>query len=368
MLGKLFNGNGGNGGNFLTGMVMNMAKSTLHLERDRPPTHKGTKFALSPASELLPNTIDIAEVPPVFDPDMAMVMRSVAMILTPGIVIPKSHAAMIIPLGPTLQAWYHLGCQTPWKQQIHLAVVVHPKSHSLLPAASPPSLAALSAQLVPHLNTILSDAIPDPTKRQCSVTQAGEAGNPVSVLQCNMTIEHPQPRQHQRIITLFLYIQVATEPPAGYKPVLIDGGVLTFVRSDKTQLIKEIQEWYKSRPVVKKNAMARRLAQNAHTHATAKLDMASRWRYDVRTKGFYKPDTARLAFMWPPSLATLKVVLILVVVLGLAYIVGLNIIPGLYSRKGGLNSRKGGSNSRKGHSQNQPHPSSHLSPFSHTHD
>lgn len=331
MLGRLFGGGGGGtgtgaggGGNFITGMVMNMAKSTLHLERDRPPTHKGTRFSIPNTPQ---DTIDIADVPPVFDPDMAMVMRSVAMILTPGIVIPKSHTAMIIPVGPTLQAWYHLGCQTPWKQQTHLAIVIHPKSSSQnsssasAPAAPILSAEQISRQLIPHLSTILSDRIPDPTHRTCTVTSHPPA---TSILTCNMDLQ-------PRIISLILYIQISAEGLGGYKPVLIDGGVRTFVRSDKTQLIKEIQDWYQNKPVVKKSALARRFAHNAHKTATTKLDMASRWRYDDRTRGFYRPSTARLAFMWPPSLATLKILLMLIVVLGVAYIVGLSIIPGLYS-------------------------------------
>lgn len=306
---------------------MNMAKSTLHLERDRPPSHKGTRYGIQPPTEL--SAIDVADMPPVFDNDMAAMMRSVAIVLTPGIVIPKSHRAMIIPIGPTLQAWYHLGCQTPWKQQAHLAVVIHPGPSS--PAATIADPSTVAAQIAPQLGTVLSDKIKDPDHRQCFISHQDGNHDNYQLLQCNLSFEPHHASLPRRAITLFMYIQIAVQPPLGYKQVLTDGGVVVHVKSDKTQLIKEIQEWYKSRPVTKKNPIARRLAQNAHTHATSKLDMASSWRYDERTRGFYKPGTARLAFMWPPSFATLKVLLILLVVLGVAYVLGVNIIPGLYS-------------------------------------
>jgi hypothetical protein len=332
MLGRLFGGGGGGGNaggaSFVTGMVMNMAKSTLHLERDRPASHKGTKYGVAAvAGAAGAGTIEIADLPPVFDPQMATVMRCVSMILTPGIVIPKGHSTMIIPVGPTLQAWYHIGCQTPWKQQTHLAIVIYPKAKN---TPTPPQLiSSVAAHLVPHLTIILSDKIKDPGHRQCSVRHEQQHGGGCQILQCDMKFDPPD-SPSARAATLFLYIQVAEEAPLGYRPVLIDGGVLTYVRSDKTLLIKEIQEWYKNRPCPKKNPIARRIAQNAHTHATSKLDMASRWRYDERTKGFYRPSTTRLAFMWPPSFATIKVMLILLIILAAAYIVGLNIIPSFH--------------------------------------
>jgi hypothetical protein len=94
---------------------------------------------------------------------------------------------------------------------------------------------------------------------------------------------------------------------------VIDGGnSQTYVFAKKSEVLACIQA---SNPPVK--------------NLTTKLPIPKGWKYDKTLDVFFKPSSARQAFMWPPTADGAKFWGLLALILLAAYLIGMYAIPAM---------------------------------------
>lgn len=314
----------------MAAMIQSMIKNLVKFPRDRPVSHKGTLYLVGssegedggpqPGSE--PNQVIPMEIchpmPPCYDEELARVLRKVCMVLS--LSAPPGSQVFPILVGPTLHAWYHLGSQVPWKQRITLAVVVADVGRMQIYNAAPiPTPAQILASAAQHL-----------VNTGVSVRQRWVGDTAVE-----WEVNSASPRPDRKVITVALSLEV-TPLPASQVPslaqlrrVCIDGGNSgVFVPGNKPAVMKAMEEW------------ARR-SRNPSTHlspaaltaaarkTTAALEMPYDWMWDPGERCFVRPTFAIRAVQFPPNLTTGKGALVLVILLGLAWVIAMMLLPEL---------------------------------------
>lgn len=336
----------------VAGFVTNMAKNYLSLDRPRPPSHKGLQFAVDPtpatcppaaaASQLLQGPpVLIHPVPAIHAPDLARILRYVCIAVdTPGLALRPGAKAFVVLHGLTMHSWYHTGSQVPWKRAIHLNVPVlgEDRDIDLVARSVFQALtsmvdgwwagrgAAAAAGPIPHgepapapAHSLTFQTNPDTIK----ITLFDQEGEPAPAA-------HPEP------VSVVLFLQMSSAAPDGHntleisrrlKRVVIDGGnPSVFVYASKQDNMTTLAEYARQCAAQRKNPTSQRL-QKQVTAAYNKIDIHKDWFYDDEAKTFARPGSIRRAFLWPPNLATVKLVAAVFLILLVAYVLGFTIIP-----------------------------------------
>jgi hypothetical protein len=285
---------------FIRNMATNMVKNTLHLEKERPPSRKGSFVVRGedeaegeeeggPATLSTLSTLSIHVIPqtPRYNNLLARVLRMVCM-------WEESKRHKIVLAGPTLLGWYHVGSQLPWAKATHVIVA---------------GLGEVPEEL--HHNRAF-----DSLKNWASAFM----DEPV-----NMRYGHLNTiaifQGQSRSWSLVVYS--AASVPATTHAVLDGGNCQTHVFSDKTHILAALSDWtVAENPNISKARLDKKIKA-----AYNKLPIPRTWRYDKVIDVFHEPGAVREAFMWPPSIQHLKVWGIIAVILVVAYVVGFYLLP-----------------------------------------
>lgn len=320
----------------IAGFVTNMAKNYLSLDRPRPPSHKGLQFAVHPQSTSATSSVDLLQGPPVLihpvpsthAPDLARILRYICIMFdTPGLVLKPGAKAFVVLHGLTMHSWYHTGSQVPWKRAIHLNVPIlgedrdiEPLARSIFQALTSMAdgWAAARSSEPQGSNLHYTHTFTFQTNPDCVKIVLFESNN--------ATIPCPEPIS----VVLFLQLSSVNNPETvskKLKRVVIDGGnPSVYVYASKQDNMTTLAEYARQCAAHKKNPTGQRI-QKQVTAAYNKLDIHKDWFYDEEAKTFARPGSVKRAFLWPPSLATVKLVAAILVILLVAYFLGFTIIP-----------------------------------------
>jgi hypothetical protein len=323
--------------NAIASFVTNLAKSYLSLDRPRPPSHKGLQFSvpkevgLDRNSLLLPPSTLIHPVPMTHAPDLARLLRYVCIILgAPGPVISPGARAFVVLHGQTMHSWYHTGSQVPWRRAIHLTVPILGESRGI---------EAIAKSM---FNTL------------CDMAGSGCRSLSSYTFQANPEVVSIRlwKDSEESCVSIVLFLQMTTAKPdrdslaamdQRLKRVVIDGGNSSvFVYASKQDNMTTLADYARECAALSTRNNSKR-TQKKVTDAYNKLDMDRQWCYDEGTKQFGRPGSVKQAFMWPPSVSTVKLVVAVVVILLLAYIIGFTLVPraGSYLAQRKLRAKRG---------------------------
>lgn len=270
---------------FIRTMATNMVKNTLHLEKERPPSRKGSFVVQGEDSpdpqQLLP--MHLIPQTPRYNSLLARVLRMVCL-------WEESKRHKIILAGPTLLGWYHIGSQLPWAKATHV--------------------------IIPGLEVQSKYNAFDSLKNWASTFM----GQPVHMRYGHLnTIAIFQGHDW----SLVVYVAQAASVPATTHAVLDGGNCQTHVFADKNHILAALAEWTTAEnPNISKARLDKKIKAVYNN-----LPVPKTWRYDKVIDVFHVPGAVREAFMWPPSLQHLKVWGIIAVILVVAYVVGFYLLP-----------------------------------------
>jgi hypothetical protein len=301
-------------------LIKNMVVSTLQLNRPRPPLHKGTQFVVPSEQEPSPpppppqqqqkagsESWPLSSGPPVllrhsprFDPELAAVLRRLVMVLRPRGALPEGAEAFPVLAGPTLEGWFHVGSQLPWKQEIHLVCAV--------------ACCTATAEQVARRCTVELVAAGQPVLRGEVLLHADEETS-----SCTLDLRVPGAAREIRVkLTLQVSPLPSADMPelAGLRRVNIDGGnVGVFVPKDRAAVAKLME------------ASGAPASASGSPSLTAQLRMPSGWAWCPETQMFVRPVFMREALRWPPNVATAKLVGATVVLVGILYLITVVMLP-----------------------------------------
>lgn len=256
----------------------------------RRPTGRPGSFVVPESSaprsserlQWFPDMEVVPRMPPVYDAQLSSVLQSACLILDH--VDPDSVVTLH---GPTLLGWYHCGAQLPWKTVVHL--IVH--------TARMDSLAAVAELLRARFETVFPGS---------TITETGD-----SLLMVNIAVEELVEGRTHITLSLGFVFGGAEQARQTHVRALIDGGITsTWVPAQVSDTKRMLVEWY-----------------GTEEGAQEKLPMPKDWVFDDSEKRFVRVAELRRAVMLPPSTATLKWVIIAVVLLCIVYLVGLSGLP-----------------------------------------
>jgi len=261
--------------NFVKGFVANFVKNSLHLEKPRPVSRKGSAV-LNDGEEDDP-TLSMILVPstPRHCSASARLLRMVGLWR-----YASSHGKLIL-YGNTLVSWYHTASQLPWDRATHL-IFAH---HSNL------SNDQLAHSLLEHIQAIYK-----------TTTMQFEAS--CAVIRIARDAHQP--------LHLVVHFMRANFDGQLVRAVIDGGNSQTYVFAKKSEVLACIQ------------------ASNPHTkNLTTKVPIPKGWKYDKTLDVFFKPSSARQAFMWPPTADGAKFWGLLALILLAAYLIGMYAIPAM---------------------------------------
>lgn len=315
-------------------IAKNLIASTLQLNRKRPPLHKGTCFLVPAAAQGPQETVvsfpALVGCSPRFDPELASMLRALVLVLRPRGALPAGAQAFPVLAGPTLEGWYHVGSQLPWKQHIHLVCAV---ARCAAPAEE------VAREIVSHLGRVGQKVESAEVVLERSEGVCEETGNSARV---EITLASKAgDRPDRKAVRVRLYLQVsaldAADLPAlgKLRRATIDGGNSgVYVPADRAAIVASLQEWAKTQQPQpqQKGAKGRKMAA---LPPTATLRMPPGWAWCEESKMFVRPRLIRSALTWPPTVASVKVVGAAIILLGLLYLALMMGLPELAARKQG---------------------------------
>jgi hypothetical protein len=316
---------------------MNLAKnlivSTLQLSRPRPPLHKGAAFRVEPDPPKAPNPdpaeaaldpLNALDAPPTtivahlprFDPELAAILRRLVLVLYR--LQPRGAAVYPVLAGPTLEGWYHVGSQLPWKQHIGLVCV------ALGTALSAEDLATACAREMPaaDLRATRIDVVVAPAPPAAE----GSSATLEAVLPSGRRADRPMVRVRVVFQASAEAAAAAAAPPL--RRVTIDGGNCgVFVPRDRADIAKLMMDGEEGAKGGAGGKGAGASGAKVAASPTATLRMPPGWAWCPETQMFVRPVFMRRAMQWPPNVATAKLVGAAVVLLGILYLLTMVMMP-----------------------------------------
>lgn len=348
-------------------LAKNLIASTLQLGRTRPPLHKGALF-LVPAAP--PPSAPDTDMPalvggsPRFDPELAAMLRALVLVLRPGGALPAGAQAFPVLAGPTLEGWYHVGSQLPWKQHIGVHCVVCSCPEAVTAEDICRGVAeqlAVAGQAVSHADIAVAVA-----EAVGEGDGGGGGGGGCTEAHADILVRSRGGREDRSAVRIKLGVQ-ATPLPSASLPALaklrratIDGGNAgLFVPGDRAAVAAALSDWQRAQQQGQgqgqkraarggKGGGGKLLSASPAGSVTATLRMPAGWAWCEEAKMFVRPRLVRQAMRWPPSLATVKVFGALAVFLGLLYLLTMVLMPDMAARAAARGAAQGREGLRKG--------------------
>jgi hypothetical protein len=292
-------------------VIRSLVTSALQLKRDRPPSHAGKLYRVEPGEAKLYRVepgeaklyrVDgrsaegeakgeggiavVAPVPPCYDEELAGLLRSACMVFSRV----GAECSFPVLVGSTLANWYHLGSQVPWKQQIHLAVVV-----TGWRGGSGADAAALATSEMRRLASVQRASFHEEDGVLEWSVRGRREDRPEVLVVCRLQVSPYS----------------AAELPLvrdGLRRVAIDGGNTgVFVFASPREMTAALREVGKD--------------------AAARLDLPRGWYWSAEDKSFVKPGLVMRALQWPPNVTTAKAVGAVAVLLLVWYALTMMALP-----------------------------------------